>query len=430
MKKIIFVLFILYYISPSKVSAQWQYVGPWPDTTYKGGSHGIAVTPNGNVWQSSYYKQSWITPNNDTVGSSPIYVFDQNGVLLNTIYTVTDGSIVDTLGVGGSTSGCRGLSVDNEGNILFVSGAPSKIIRINSQTYERLGSRLIFGEIGSSPTSPAVSGDGTVFVGPVVSNYSPSAIIATYDLTLNYLGNAVAGPPGISRTIEVSNDGLKLYWLILDNSKIYIFSRPDIFSPFTLTDSLFQGISIESSAWNPATGYLWVSNDKRGTNYSNLTWYGINLSTNAIVDSFTLNVQASSSDSVDLLPRAIDFSPDGNTAYVGLFGRAFHRIYKFVKVTNIDDNGLTVIDGYKLSQNYPNPFNPTTTINFELPKNGYTTLKVYDMLGNEVATLIDKEMTAGQHSVKFNAQNLASGTYLYQLNVNGVRISNKMILMK
>jgi hypothetical protein len=52
------------------------------------------------------------------------------------------------------------------------------------------------------------------------------------------------------------------------------------------------------------------------------------------------------------------------------------------------------------------------------------------MLGNEVATLIDKEMTAGQHSVKFNAQNLASGTYLYQLNVNGVRISNKMILMK
>ncbi|WP_304131240.1 T9SS type A sorting domain-containing protein, partial [Ignavibacterium album] len=79
---------------------------------------------------------------------------------------------------------------------------------------------------------------------------------------------------------------------------------------------------------------------------------------------------------------------------------------------------------------YPNPFNPSTSINFELPKNGYTTLKIYDMLGNEVATLIDKEMTAGQHSVKFNAQNLASGTYLYQLNVNGVRISNKMILMK
>jgi hypothetical protein len=85
---------------------------------------------------------------------------------------------------------------------------------------------------------------------------------------------------------------------------------------------------------------------------------------------------------------------------------------------------------FKLFQNYPNPFNPTTNISFELPMSGYTTLKVYDMLGNEVATLVKNELTSGIHTVNFDAANLASGTYVYQLNVNGTRITNKMVLLK
>ena len=92
--------------------------------------------------------------------------------------------------------------------------------------------------------------------------------------------------------------------------------------------------------------------------------------------------------------------------------------------------GQVVVDGYKLSQNYPNPFNPSTKITFELKNSGYTTLKVYDMLGNEVATLVQNELTSGSHSVNFNAASLASGTYVYQLNVNGTRITNKMVLLK
>ncbi|NOX66404.1 MAG: T9SS type A sorting domain-containing protein, partial [Chlorobi bacterium] len=68
---------------------------------------------------------------------------------------------------------------------------------------------------------------------------------------------------------------------------------------------------------------------------------------------------------------------------------------------------------YELSQNYPNPFNPSTTIKFSLPKNSKVRLDIYNMLGESVTTLIDKEMDAGFQSVQFNASNLASGIYFY-----------------
>ena len=83
-----------------------------------------------------------------------------------------------------------------------------------------------------------------------------------------------------------------------------------------------------------------------------------------------------------------------------------------------------------LSQNYPNPFNPSTKISFELPVSGFTTLKVYDILGREVAVLLNEELMAGSHIINFNASNLASGTYIYRLNGNGNSLTRKMILLK
>ena len=73
---------------------------------------------------------------------------------------------------------------------------------------------------------------------------------------------------------------------------------------------------------------------------------------------------------------------------------------------------------YSLSQNYPNPFNPSTTINFSIPKEGMVALKVYDILGNAVATLVDGEKDAGHYSVKFSPENLSSGIYIYELKVS------------
>ncbi len=84
----------------------------------------------------------------------------------------------------------------------------------------------------------------------------------------------------------------------------------------------------------------------------------------------------------------------------------------------------------QLSQNYPNPFNPSTNINFGLPEAGDVSLKVYDMLGREVATLFEGVKSQGYHSIQFNASALASGIYFYRLITNSGSISRKMTLLK
>ncbi len=100
---------------------------------------------------------------------------------------------------------------------------------------------------------------------------------------------------------------------------------------------------------------------------------------------------------------------------------------KYVKV-NFIGNGIPIT--YSLEQNYPNPFNPATTIRYQIPKDGMVTLKVYDILGAEVATLVNEEKVAGKYEVSFNASNLASGVYIYRLNVSAYVNVKKMVLLK
>ncbi|MEX0844746.1 MAG: T9SS type A sorting domain-containing protein, partial [Balneolaceae bacterium] len=84
-----------------------------------------------------------------------------------------------------------------------------------------------------------------------------------------------------------------------------------------------------------------------------------------------------------------------------------------------------------LEQNYPNPFNPSTVISYQLPVNSVVKLQIYDMLGREVATLIDGERkAAGKYNVTFNAGNLASGIYIYQLKVGNSIFTKKLSLIK
>jgi hypothetical protein len=104
---------------------------------------------------------------------------------------------------------------------------------------------------------------------------------------------------------------------------------------------------------------------------------------------------------------------------------------------NVLFTGETIPVTYELSQNYPNPFNPATTIRYQLPKDGMVTLKVYDILGAEVATLVNEEKLAGKYEVNFNSsghsgnvRNLASGVYIYRLQANDFISVKKMVLLK
>ena len=97
---------------------------------------------------------------------------------------------------------------------------------------------------------------------------------------------------------------------------------------------------------------------------------------------------------------------------------------------NINFNGEGLPTVYALLQNFPNPFNPSTSIRFQLPESGNVTLKIYDILGREVITLVDEFKTEGRYEVKFNASSLASGVYLYRLMVNDFITVKKMLMIK
>ena len=85
---------------------------------------------------------------------------------------------------------------------------------------------------------------------------------------------------------------------------------------------------------------------------------------------------------------------------------------------------------FALNQNYPNPFNPTTTISFSLPSKSFVSLKVFDSVGREVATIISEEMPAGNYSRQWNAANMASGMYFYRLQAGSFTETKKLLLLK
>ena len=99
-------------------------------------------------------------------------------------------------------------------------------------------------------------------------------------------------------------------------------------------------------------------------------------------------------------------------------------------VTDIDEKKVSLVDKFHLSQNYPNPFNPTTTIQYSIPKESFVTIKVYDDLGREIATLLNERKAIGNYSVDFNSSNLSSGIYFYRLISGTYSATKKMILMK
>jgi len=85
-------------------------------------------------------------------------------------------------------------------------------------------------------------------------------------------------------------------------------------------------------------------------------------------------------------------------------------------ITAIEDEGLDFIpQQYSLYQNFPNPFNPSTKISYQIPQQEFVTIKVYDILGNEIAVLVNDEKPTGSYEVEFNASSLPSGVYFYRL---------------
>ncbi|MBS1493247.1 MAG: T9SS type A sorting domain-containing protein [Bacteroidetes bacterium] len=106
------------------------------------------------------------------------------------------------------------------------------------------------------------------------------------------------------------------------------------------------------------------------------------------------------------------------------------QIVKYGVTTGVTPVNNELVSDYSLKQNYPNPFNPSTNISFAIPQNGFVSLKVYNMLGKEVATLVNGNLNSGTYNYNFNASNLASGMYFYKLEAGNFTETKKMILVK
>lgn len=149
---------------------------------------------------------------------------------------------------------------------------------------------------------------------------------------------------------------------------------------------------------------------------------------------------------VDTFNFTADLFPNDDSLFIGASGKnGFKRFWGRIDDVRIGSNinqilfDVTGVESlnqihpavsFKLNQNFPNPFNPETTIRFSLNDNGFTNLEVYNLLGQHVADLLNGEVSAGEHKIIFNAENLPSGVYLYKLQQGSHSEIKKMLLLK
>ena len=139
-----------------------------------------------------------------------------------------------------------------------------------------------------------------------------------------------------------------------------------------------------------------------------------------IIDTFTVHRNLSGNQSYWWRVRA------RNVAGFGPFSEVRHFTIVITSVSLFDG----IPQEYSLSQNYPNPFNPTTTIFYELPKQTRVTIKIFNMLGKEIASLVDEVKGPGRYDIDWNASGFASGVYFYKLQTGSYTSVKKLVLLR
>ncbi|MCX8104239.1 MAG: T9SS type A sorting domain-containing protein [Ignavibacterium album] len=248
----------------------------------------------------------------------------------------------------------------------------------------------------------AIGGAGNIFVGNA-SGY----VLRSTNNGINWTGSEVAFGAGIRFLRQV---GLK--WFAATTNGIYRSTNFGVSWELSgLEGNNVNFIAIKSST---DTLTLFASTNDSGVFFSTdngTTWFSSNSGLPII--------------------NITGIRSTGTYLYAGTGGEGLWRIKINDLITNVDQGSYSTIPSeFNLSQNFPNPFNPSTKISWQSPVGSRQTLKVYDILGNEVATLVDEYREAGKYEIEFDSRTLSAGIYFYRLQADNFVQTKKMILIK
>jgi hypothetical protein len=438
------------------VSAQWSFVGgvvgagTFPSISVYG-PNGVVIAggPNG----TAYIARS-------TNGGANFTLLGNSGTLLE-LYCVWARS-ADTIfaGDGGASGGAGGnahlyRTVNGGVNWTVVLSTGGSAGFINGVVFSKVPGQTNFGVAQSDPPT----GTGQPYWVAITSNAganwtiqnppgvtgmasSQNSIVVIDNLWYGFGGNA-----GASRVIFTSNGGTT--W-----NTVNVGVTGSFMSGFSMNDNKLQGVAASNSSLpnigrttNGGTSFSPVNTGAGGTAYCNLKWiHGSNLVYLTASTGSSGIAKRSTDGGLTWSPMTtsglngithMEYYKEtiGNGSVVHLYAvsgdGSVIRYRDSSLMVGIDPNNQTIPTEYKLEQNYPNPFNPSTTINYAIPFNSNVVVKVYNISGQEVATLANGWHTAGNYTETFNASNLSSGIYFYTLSVEGKMIdTKKMTLVK
>ena len=444
----IFLATFIYLFKTTNGGVNWVDISP---TSVNTGIYSVDIDNNDNLWVGTYY--NGIAKSTDG-GSN--WTFYENGISSTIIKSLVNDSAgnlfaaVEGKGLYKSTNNANSwskINISNElysENILCAALIPSGGLLVNASTegiyvsndyttwipfQTGLPTTLIFRLAASSNYYFAGSMNGKLYRSP---RTSAAWIDITDTLNINYVYDIKVRNPNevfvatSSGVYKSTNNGDS--WINVNNGIPITFYFSLAIHP---NGDIFAG-GINNVYRSTNGGNSWSASS---TNVSGLSLI-VHPNGSIFAGSFssvyrsndlgnTWNLVGPGMQNIDVNSLAFGSS---DILFAGTDGYGIYRTS--LPITSIESDQLTLINDFDLKQNYPNPFNPSTNIKYQLAKGSYVSLKVYDLLGNEVAVLVNEFKPAGSYEVSFDAVNLSSGIYIYTLNTESSSLSKKMILLR
>ena len=278
---------------------------------------------------------------------------------------------------------------------------------------------------------------------PVGPAYDPTFVYHDYWFTVTYTGNDYTGYA--TYDIKIDLDGL----VFTDPSTLYVVKRADKTAPWVCQNTTMSGNTMIVTGLKDFSDFALAGSEALPVELSSFvsTINGRNVELNWATTSETNNsgfdIERSSvngswtkvgnvaGNGTTTTGHSYSFTDrnvaTGNYSY-RLKQTDFNGNFEYFNLSN--EVVIGIPSKYELSQNYPNPFNPSTKISYDLPSDGKVSLKIFDMSGKEIMTLVNEVKTAGYYSVSFNASGLSSGVYFYRLTADNFTATKKMMLVK